>query len=411
MTQFTNPESRQRAYSLFAAFLCIVPVTSQIFQATRPVFMPSWGITEWLVSYHAGFVRRGLGGEIVEWATTSFRLSPSLVIAAVSAVLFGVTLGVARVITRRQLPWWALLSPAAFGAPIAAGFIVRKDLLTVLLFTAALAVLHTKRHLVIKLVTVNVISISAILLHEQYIFAALPFLALSIYPHAGVIRRILIGGLSLLPSAIVTLAVVVYSGTVEQSLALTRHWNSILGDIAPRYCCYAKAEGELAAIGWTAGFAHGGSVAVLYEMDSIFWSPLMWVCIIAACALIISASFQERREGGRQAFLAIFATQAVFIAPLFYIANDYGRWIFLITATSVVAACMWDNDKEAPAPMFAARMPRLPTLEKTRAWLPLIALVGLAVPGCCWSIRNYAIATLPGRNIDSLTKLYVLLAG
>ena len=401
----------ERGYGLLAMALCIVPVTSQLFQATRPVFMPSWGITEWLISYDAGFVRRGLTGEIVEAIAVGLRVAPSFVIAMLSAIIFAAALGIAIRVARGKLPLWLLLSPLAFGMPMAAGFIVRKDLLVVVLFAACLAGLHRLDRPWARIALVNAVSIVGVLSHEIYIFAALPLLALSMFPAQAPVRRIVFGGLSLVPSAAAAFAMVIYKGTAQQGLALTAHWNAVLERVAPSWCCYTKPESEFDALGWSVDDLWAQSVRVLHQLDGIFWAPLMWLITLAFVGLMLALFFRPRRAGGKQALLAIFAVQTASFLPMFLSAVDFGRWTFLISATSLIAASMWDDAETEPAPLFAGWMPKLPDLEGSRRWLAPAILLGFAVPACCWSTNSYLLTTLIGRNVDSLGKLAELLQG
>ena len=72
------------SFMMFSVALLIAPLILHIYIVYGNI--NSWQITEWLISYDGGFVRRGIGGEIVKILSSTFGLSPSLIIIILSVI-------------------------------------------------------------------------------------------------------------------------------------------------------------------------------------------------------------------------------------------------------------------------------------------------------------------------------------
>ena len=120
----------------------------------------SWQITEWLISYNGGFVRRGVGGEIVKLLSFNFELAPPLIIILLSVISwFGLVFFILK-ISRGIIPSYIVLSPVFLGMPIYSDFLVRKDVLGVLILALALLISRDWTG-VKKYVAVNILMIFA----------------------------------------------------------------------------------------------------------------------------------------------------------------------------------------------------------------------------------------------------------
>ena len=125
---------------LFSVVLLIAPLILHISWAYGNI--NSWQITEWLISYDGGFVRRGIGGEIVKILSSTFELSPPLIIIILSVISWLALVFFIFQLSRDLIPSYLILSPVFLGMPIYADFLHRKDVLGLLLLAISLLVIR-----------------------------------------------------------------------------------------------------------------------------------------------------------------------------------------------------------------------------------------------------------------------------
>ncbi len=137
----------------------------------------SWQITEWLINYQGGFVRRGLWGEVLFKLYNYFELSPYFTIIFVCILAFLIFLYFF-IFSFIKNGYSLYILPFCFflGAPIVNDFWVRKDILLVLIFISIiyLSIKNTKTNLIL----INLLFIMGVLTHEAIGFFCLPILLL-----------------------------------------------------------------------------------------------------------------------------------------------------------------------------------------------------------------------------------------
>ena len=95
-----------------------------------------WGMTDWLVNYEGGFVRRGLGGFLLYHASQSWQIAANHLAVIVSVIGFlALLIWLYRKATE-FFPLAFLFSCAVLGFPIYQYTIVRKDCILLLLLIA-----------------------------------------------------------------------------------------------------------------------------------------------------------------------------------------------------------------------------------------------------------------------------------
>ena len=98
----------------------------------------SWTIGEWLINYQGGFVRRGLLGEGIYILCNVTKISPIYVIWLISVSSYYLLLKLTIFEAKNKVSNLFLLSPGIFLAPIIGDFLIRKDLLLLLIFLISL---------------------------------------------------------------------------------------------------------------------------------------------------------------------------------------------------------------------------------------------------------------------------------
>jgi len=105
----------------------------------------SWTIGEWLINYQGGFVRRGLLGEGIYLLCNVIKISPIYVIWLISISSYYLLVKLTIVEAKNKVSSLFLLSPGIFLAPIIGDFLIRKNLLLLLIFLISLKLLKFKR--------------------------------------------------------------------------------------------------------------------------------------------------------------------------------------------------------------------------------------------------------------------------
>ena len=191
----------------------------------------TFGISDWLINYQGGFVRRGLAGEVL-WRL--YQLHPYnvvyVIIGITSICLIALTILCIALFRRMGWPVWMLLFPmflyyCSYGLGGQLGF--RRD--TLMLLLAFLLFGQYRKYVEgnwRSLFPIWFLSVLMILLHEGVIFSIFPFLILHTFVYnksfiSKVVKNLL---LLWLPSAIALLAVVIFNGRDNSPEVIWQSW-------------------------------------------------------------------------------------------------------------------------------------------------------------------------------------------
>ena len=345
----------------------------------RHNFNSDWGISEWIINYQSGFIRRGLPGEVMHRLHRLTGLPPGVMAIGFSLLIFFVFAWYLRRRSRGILPGWLLLTTPFLGFSVYLEIaLVRKDLLCLLIFAICARLAVAARQGVRSLALISLLLTAGILSHEQLGFFGLPLIAAALVACQRQRRhgeRFAWGDLrplaALLPPAAAFLAVLRFSGTSSQGLGIYRSWLDALP---------AEFHGPPgAALSW---IGKSGRYAIettqqLHQQLS-FGVPYWLIVVLAAVAgvVLIAAAIHRHSPAYAPIFLLVAPLQFAAMAPLFHAAHDQGRWV-IIALMSASLFCL-----ESPAWMR----------ERLNGWLPrrLLALTwpGWAAPLglACWGL-------------------------
>lgn len=333
-------------YLSIGIVICVTtPLVSIVYGHIEPNFLhfastdiyPVWGIVDWLISYEGGFVRRGLTGEIVDFFTQVFNLSPNVIIVSISLLFYAIVVGWVLKLSYKKYPACIILSPILLGGLIFSGVLIRKDILIIFMFMLSLIVMISNLSNFVKYIIINFLCVIAILSHEMFFFIGLPMLivANSIIKAGKVIS---LSSLKFMLIPIVSIILVsLYPGTWEQVEILVGHWNNIYEEIAPTHCCFdisMNAVKALADFGW-----HRERNLVHWTMlvYGFLWNPGIWVVIWFIAGNVLTKVVGHYDSESEAKVSAFYVYQTIAALPLFFVAWDYGRWIVLICCTSFIA--------------------------------------------------------------------------
>ena len=119
--------NKEKLLGYFALLLLITPFTFIIIDYWNIKSLNSWNASEWLISYSGGFVRRGLGGEIIYNISSYLLISPAKIIVLFSIFSYLLLCLILVKISKNIIPTFIILSPVMLGMPIYSDFLIRKD--------------------------------------------------------------------------------------------------------------------------------------------------------------------------------------------------------------------------------------------------------------------------------------------
>lgn len=365
----------------------------------------SWGhgsfqMTEWLINYSGGFVRRGLPGSVAGIISgVSGVRANVLVIIASFACFLGLGLWLLRKATG-TFPAILILSCAVMGIPAYQDSIVRKDCLGLLLFLGCVKTQESGLCPVWRFAVLNLLAIVAILSHETFAFYALPALVIctggadqGMMDH---LRKVAL----LAPAAACFLLTVIFHGSPALAEAVNASWIPLWQSIEPANPAVGTPAAAIEALGWTS--QQGLSLAI-YMWTSGPYQPVAWVSVFAIAFFLFLLFAGRRAERPAEVKVhvgAILAAQLVFISPLFILGVDYGRWLFLLLVSVMIlsasgrSAPRWIEDRVRG--IFAlTRLDRIFVALPAKDWFLL--LFGVPV---CWNIHNFLTASPLGKHLD-----------
>ena len=360
----------------------------------------SWGhdsyqMTEWLINYSGGFVRRGLPGWLIGICSDATGAQANHLVIGFSTLCYLLLAIWFLRRSTRTFPAMLVLSCIVMGFPAYQDSIVRKDCLGLLLLIGCLAVDRSRLPRPAIILALNLLAGVAILSHETFVFYALAGFVLfrsgTENPPTiiGFIRRSLV----LLPAAGCFLLTVVFHGTPGQAEAVNDSWLPLWRIIDPGNPDLETPGAAIQALGWTS--EHGLSLS-LYLLTSGFYQPLAWAMVFAiSFGLVILFT----RADLRVRVTALLLAQLVFISPLFVLGVDYGRWLFLWVASTII---LHTEHRSAPTWLEArvarlfekANSPRIFELVPAKNWY----LLFFGVP-VCWNLFNFLTASPVSRHL------------
>lgn len=390
--------------------LCIIAVINQLI-LSLDWGHDSWQMTEWLINYAGGFVRRGLPGEVILQIAERTKIQENYLVIFFSFAIYFLVFAIIRSKSRALFSTAFLLSPVALGAAAYQDFIVRKDALGILILLACLHFHQTIKNSFVRLLICNTLACFAILSHETFFFYALPALIIvnadlksgAVLAHC---KKIALSCLGYLPSIVGFGLASHFHGTwmtaKKINLSLLHLWEAM--DPINSCNCLADARGSIDALAWTASEGLSLSKSVLSSYSNGIWIPLAWAITIAFCygATLFFLKDSSTEEGNRkdtnlnkQNLKTILLFQLLMIAPLFIFGWDFGRWIFLWINSSI---CIFIyGHKIFPEKSMPKYKNQQQTIKEGNLYVGLLVI---GIPICCWSLSKFITSTPLGYMVN-----------
>lgn len=292
-----------------------------------------WSLSEFMVNFEGGFVRRGALGQLLLEVCRRFDVSLlQIVYPLCAAIYIGVTVALVAMFRRRGFCWWIPFMMFLCGYWRS---FVRKDFMLVGLMMTSLWLLagcyNHRRYLMVVLLTVL-----ALFLHEAYLFWGVPLLALIM--RAG--DRRFSGGFLVISLAIFGV-LSLFKGDAETARAIAASWHPLDPDYIP-----AIPTATVESIGWTLSYAIDHHIGLDFRglCDLHFFMLPKWIIqvliLIGASYLALNALTFFRRsvtpwsDDERAATFACFLLEMACMLPMFILfSNDYERlWQYVFMA-------------------------------------------------------------------------------
>lgn len=312
--------------------------------------------SEWIVSYAAGFIRRGLLGEFVLGAAALTGLDSMVVvkIIAPASLLAFIWLFIARIVRtpglNRDERFFLLFMPAGLSFILMNGHvIIRKDYLVLIAFLGFLALIERAGPLRIWPVLIYLATVGsvAVLVHEIFFFFCLPYAAVLLYarlqsPGVHPRRALLpLAGILAVPVLVTVIALTAppkpgdLLKVCEHAMPLTRGLE-----------CTPLPE----ALSYLEQNQHGAIRASYREMvrtklwglpAGIVWIafalPFAWMHFEVLCRMIAAHLGAGRWRDARLTASALFLLNTILFFGMTIIGFDVGRWIFLLTSLATLS--------------------------------------------------------------------------
>ena len=354
-----------------------------------------WAIGEWLINYAAGFVRRGLLGQIVLELARFTHIPIFVVVLAIEMLLyltfFLCVLSLVRGL-RWSLPLAAiLLSPATLAFPILdppAGF--RKEdilfaglalLVTILVFRRPRAVWLSV--FLVLFTQFAVLSHEPLVLYLPYVFGAV-FLAV---PRLR--RAVLICAAPALLSLVAAFVVSRHPGNAGSAAIICSSFGSRLGLPNEGVC-----GGAILYLSRDLGFARMDVVRLSRHYHYFVIYPIG--LLLTAIPFLLLLRRLARNPAPRlrhelRVLLLTIVVACVTSAPLFVIATDWGRWISMHAICLMLLVLLVLGRERTAASKAVAEDTAAPQSPRRRA----AGALALVLYATCWTLPG--VGLYPGR--------------
>lgn len=317
-------------------------------------------ISDWLINYEGGFVRRGLLGQILFKVSQFWLLDLKLVILCIIFIFSSVSLLLVLHIFIRK-GWSLLIIPTgSFFGWTFFNIWSRRDFISLLLVFFIFRIykqIDASKYLSGKLALFYVFSIAQLLIHEASFFYTFPILMLYYFcedsSHISFTKRIISTLLLFSPILITLIILSFFHGNLPTAIAIWNSWGRILPDSSfSDLSVYSIGKG-VEALTWSiteTGIKHIKGAFLGYPSSHIWKIPIVLFNILSAYYLItrvnkVNMGLYKRKELDNISLSNIVIIQFIFMLPMFtFLSCDWGRTIPYWLISSIFFFYYFEND-------------------------------------------------------------------
>tara|TARA_B100001989_G_scaffold248825_1_gene223033 strand:- start:1437 stop:2663 length:1227 start_codon:yes stop_codon:yes gene_type:complete len=370
---------------LFIIFLGII-VIGGIFNiiANKTYTEDSFTIGEWLINYQGGFVRRGFSGHIIYFLSSIFKISPIYLVWFVSVVSYIFLINESLKIAKDKVSNLFLLSPIIFLAPLVGNFLIRKDILILLLFLINLKILKKDNPNLILMQTINILGT---LIHEVFAIFSFPIQIFIFWKKIKSKRKNFITFANFLIPIFTFCLCLIFKGDNNQAIDIHNSWVNKSFLFPYENLNNQLPMGAINAISFDIKHVIDLLKDSLTDFKGIIWVPFAWFMTI----ILVSGIFlgdNSSKDSNLKSFILFF--QFLPFTLLCFSGWDYGRWIFIWILSSVLIYCSFKDElKDLELDNRILKYFNFLPLSISSIELKNYSkiLLGLFVyPHCCWSL-------------------------
>ncbi len=330
-------------YFFFFLFILLIKFFSFIFNGYAK---ESWPITEFLINYEGGFVRRGLLGQVILYIYQFTGVNPYTTILFLCISAYVILIGffvksfIHKGYTLFFLPFVFFL-----GNPIIHDFWVRKDIIIVLFFIVSIH--FAVKDGLLNVIFLNLLLSASLLIHESSGFLIFPILFLILQAkyiaiqNNQKIKGFIVSTLRILPAILVFFCVLYFKGSPEIANKIWGSWKTI--EFPIQTTNYEPAPAAIDAISWSLSNGLSSVTNTLKNFNDGIYAPIAWLITITIIYFILTntselnfniLNYKPIIHFNRIHISNILILQLLGVIPLFILGWDYGRWIFYWTTTS-----------------------------------------------------------------------------
>lgn len=387
-------------------FLFIISVGDILFEnISRGYAKESWQITELLINYQGGFVRRGLLGEGLFQLYNYFGFDPYFTILSFCFLVYVFfAIFFIKSFIKKGYPLFALPFVFFLGGPIINDQWVRKDVLVILIFSAVLyfSIKKIKKYLFLT----NLFFAIGLLVHEEVGFFCFPILLLIFINKNKVkyatVKSFFISIVQLSP-AIATFVLCLYNkGSLVVSSLIWNSWKMISFPIQGENSSQIPAA--IMGLSWSTTQGLSYAIDTLKNFNDGIYAPIAWFIIVTIIYYLLTNTEKvkseivnsvKNKELNKTNISNILIFQFLSVLPLFILGWDYGRWIFLWVASSFSIIILLPNEKMLtlfPRYIEYIRLKINPTLDSIfgkQQEVIFFLFLTVGVPKYSWSLVGY----------------------
>ncbi|QWF71016.1 hypothetical protein KEF85_00505 [Methylomonas paludis] len=353
-----NPTQKPAKYDkliilavLIAAAVAVTLISLNTLVKPDELTWTPWAFYEWMINYQAGFVRRGLVGELVQRFYFNHEAQALNYLAFFSGILF-IGFSIQQILINPQVRQTALLYSFAptgfFWIAVANEYYFRKEILfylAIFLVSALYRSWYSRRSKWLAILVLGLIILFSSVL--PFVHEAYPFFCGLIF--VSIIQKIITANYGKAKASLAiqvfiaaNLLMFVFMSINKGNVLISQQiWASLSVD-ARHFSNNNQISGGIASIGWS---LLGGVAlpvhAILSGMGSYYLFPLLLVYLITG---YIYASLAEQPlfvAYTKPVFISNFVLVFVGFLPLFMLGWDWGRWIVGIFV--VLSALIYSN--------------------------------------------------------------------
>ena len=351
----TPTSSKKTVLTIFFISYVLILVYNFFNQLSVGYAKESWNISEILINYQGGFVRRGLLGELFYSLHSLLGINPYTAIITFCAIAYFTLIAFFTILFIKKKQSLFLL-PFIFvlGNPIINNFWVRKDVFLILIFILILFAYVRLNKPFLRFILVNLLLILGILIHEGFAFISLPVLVLLFVSERRSANIHLVDFAKSLvffaPSIFIFLATFIAKGSFESAQAIWHSWQPITFPIQAEQTNLAPSA--IDALSWSIKKGISFSYNIFTNFNSEFYTPILWSLVFILIYYTITQASKLNLALFRQKDLVpinrnkmshIMILQFIAVLPLILLGWDWGRWVFYWVISSLTVYFLVPN--------------------------------------------------------------------